>query len=351
MRSPLRGEESVSMLPPTHQPDRLTVLFCSEGYSESRRRLSELLPDAELRACPADAVDDALDGVDVVVPYGAPIGRATIERGSFGLIQQFGVGLETVDVAAATELGVWVARVPSAGSGNAESVAEHAVLLMLLLARRARAWRESLERRVLGEPPGHALWGKCACLIGLGGVGAALARRLQAFEMRLLGVRARPLVGPPAGVGMQVVGPDRLFDALSRADVVVLCTTMNETSLRLIDGAAIRAMRPGAYLINVARGGLVDTQALTEGLASGHLAGAGLDVVEGEPIDPKNPLLRYNVVLTPHIAGVTDVSYAGIARAVAENLRRYARGEPPRYAVNAPAQLRVRLRPPAEGAL
>jgi phosphoglycerate dehydrogenase-like enzyme len=347
---PARGEEPTPMRT-TSRIEPLTVLFCGEGYSESRKRLSELLPDVVLRTCPADAVDEAVSGVDVVVPYGARISRETIERGSFGLIQQFGVGLETVDVAAATELGVWVARVPSAGSGNAESVAEHALLLMLLLARRVHEWQGVVERGVLGEPPGIALSGKCACVVGLGGVGAALARRLQAFEMRLVGVRARPLLGPPAGVGMQVMGSERLLDALSRADFVVLCATMSEANRRLIDDAAVRAMRPGAYLINVARGGLVDTRALIEGLASGHLAGAGLDVVDGEPIDPGDPLLRYNVVLTPHIAGVTDASYAGIARVVADNLRRYACGEPPRYAVNVPVHLRSRPRPPAEGAL
>jgi phosphoglycerate dehydrogenase-like enzyme len=103
-------------------------------------------------------------------------------------------------------------------------------------------------------------------------------------------------------------------------------------------------MKQGAFLINIARGGLVDTAALEESLAAGHLAGAGLDVVEDEPLGSGHPLLRHNVIMTPHIAGVTDVSYTGIAKAVAENVHRYARGEPPLNAVNAPVTPRGRPR-------
>jgi phosphoglycerate dehydrogenase-like enzyme len=319
------------------------VLFCEPGYSESRRRLGALVPEWELLTTTKDRIAWSLGGVDVIVPYGARIDRALIERGSFGLIQQFGVGLETVDVAAATEFGVWVARVPSAHTGNAESVAEHAVLLMLALARKASELPEAVGRRVIGEPAGVALAGKTACIIGLGGVGSALARRLQAFDMRLRGVRAQALLGAPSGVGMKVYTAAALHAAIGDADFVIVCATMDAANANMINSATLLSMKRGSYLINVARGGLVDTAALEAALASGHLAGAGLDVVAEEPIDPLSPLLKYNVIVTPHIGGVTDVSYEGIAREVAGNLRRYERGAPPLYAVNAPPSPRAVL--------
>lgn len=325
----------------------MKVLFCEAGYSESRRQLAPLLTGWDLTTCPKEDVVLHLNGVDAIVPYGATIDARTIAAGGFGLIQQFGVGLETVDVDAATTAGVWVARVPSAQTGNAESVAEHAVLLMLALSRKGAQLGDSIRHRVVGEPAGLALAGKTACIIGLGGVGSELGLRLQAFRMRLIGVRARPILGNPRGVAMRVYGADRLHEALAQADYVIVCATMHAKNRDMMGRAALAAMKPGAYLINVARGGLVDTTALEAALASGRLAGAGLDTVANEPIDPKSEMLRHNVFITPHIGGVTDLSYAGIARVVAENLQRYAQGEAPLYAVNSPHSPRRRSKPVA----
>ena len=108
----------------------------------------------------------------------------------------------------------------------------------------------------------------------------------------------------------------------------------------MIDQAALAAMKPGAFLINVARGGLVDPDALLAALEQGHLAGAGLDVFWEEPVDPQHPLFRQNVIATPHLAGVTDAFFAGGAQIYVENVRRYARGETPLHTVNAPSRLR-----------
>ena len=314
----------------------MKVLFCDRGYSESRRRLGPLLPGVELAVCDRDQVKSHLRGVDVLVPYGAVVDHQVMAAGAFGLIQQFGVGLETVDVEAATEAGIWVARVPSNQTGNAESVAEHAILLMLALSRRGARLADAIQQRVVGEPAGLALAGKTACIVGLGGVGSELGLRLQAFRMRLVGVRSRPILGNPRGVAMKLYGADRLHEALAQADYTIICATMDAKNRGLMDDAALGAMKQGAYLVNVARGGLVDGAALVDALASGHLAGAGLDVVADEPIDPGDPLFRHNVIITPHVAGVTDASYTGIAKAVAENVQRYARGEPPQHAVNSP---------------
>lgn len=312
----------------------MNILVAAEGYSEARRRLETLVPQDRLVACRPSEVMSSLANIEVVIPYFTQIDAATISAGTFGLVQQFGVGLETIDVEAATRAGVWVARVPSRGVGNAESVAEHAVLLMLALSRRWPAGAH-VGMTPMGEPSGLALYGKTACIIGLGDIGSALAVRLRSFAMRLIAVRRRPdeLGAPELGVE-RVYGPTDIVDAVARADYVALCVNYDAASHHLIDERTLAAFKPGSHLINVARGGLVDHEALARALAAGRLAGAGLDVFWREPPDASNPLFAHNVIATPHVAGVTDVSYEGIAHVVADNIERYRRGEPPLYAVN-----------------
>jgi phosphoglycerate dehydrogenase-like enzyme len=253
--------------------------------------------------------------------------------------------LDGVDLDAATDAGVWVARVPSRGTGNAESAAEHALLLMLALSRHLAKAQAALAAGIVGDPAGIALWGKTACIVGLGDIGSALAGRLRACGMRLIAVRRRPEQSGVAALGVErVYGPEGLHEALGQADYVVLCVNYDAASHHLIDRAAFLAMKPGAFVINIARGGLVDPAALLEALESGRLAGAGLDVFWSEPPDPAHRIFSHNVIATPHIAGVTDASYDGIARAVAANILRYAKGEAPLFAVNAPPAAAQRSR-------
>lgn len=318
----------------------MRILFCGDGFTESRRRLIPLVPGHDVVTCPAGQTLQCLAGakVDVIVPYVTRIDTPIVRAGTFGLVQQFGVGLDGVDVAAATDAGVWVARVPSAGTGNAESVAEHALLLMLALSRQLPKAQAALSAATIGDPPGIALWRKTACIVGLGDIGSALAARLRACGMRLIAVRRRPEQSGVAALGVErVFGPEGLHEALGQADFVVLSVNYDAASHHLIDGAAFDAMKPGAFLVNVARGGLVDPDALLAALESGRLAGAGLDVFWEEPPEPQHPIFAHNVIATPHVAGVTDASYDGIAHAVAANIERYATGEAPLFAVNAPS--------------
>ena len=249
----------------------------SEGFSW--QRLAPLLPGHEIVTCTFDSLADHLEGADIVVPFSARIDRRCIERGQFGLIQQFGVGLDTVDVHAAAQAGVWVAHLPSAGTGNADSVAEHALLLMLALSRRLPQARQALQERRWGQPSGVALFGKTACLVGLGDIGMALAHRLNALGMRLVGVRRNPKLAVPFDLPFQhIYAQGELHTALSDADYVIVCVKYDPHSHHLINQATLTAMKEGAYLVNIARGGLVDPDALLAALSRGHLAGAGLDV-------------------------------------------------------------------------
>lgn len=323
----------------------MKILFGKEYFSPGLTwdALAPLLPGHEIIVSSREMLASYIDAVDIVVPFWAPMDRALIQQGHFGLIQQFGVGLDLIDVQAATEAGIWVARLPASSTGNADSVAEHAILLMLSLSRHLQQSEISAQR--WGQPVGSALLGKTVCIVGLGDIGSALAVRLNAFGMQLIGVREHPERGTPAGVRFQAIYPtSALYSALSDADYVIACVNYDQRSHHLFNETALAAMKPGAYLINIARGGLVDQNALLKALESRHLAGAGLDVFWEEPVDPQHPLFQQNVVATPHIAGITDAFYQGGARVLAENIARYVRGEPLRYVVNEPAQPRYPLK-------
>ena len=317
----------------------MKILLCGTGFSEAISYLEPLLSGYRLIRSPEEKLAEYAGEADVVIPFMSRIGDELMTQGRFGFIQQYGVGLESVDVDAATRHGIWVSRIPGAASGNADSVAEHAMMLMLMLSRKYADSRETFNRARLGIPVGQALMNKKACIVGLGGIGSALAYRLHGMKMFLTGVHEYPERGIPNGI-------DRLFSlpelplALEDADYVVLC--LNYTAMRrhLIGMPEFRAMKKGAFLINVARGGLVDHDALLEILREQHLAGAGLDVFEEEPPDPEHPLFKENVVATPHIAGVTDVSYEGMARVIAANIDRYGKGEVPLFTVNHPDKYR-----------
>jgi phosphoglycerate dehydrogenase-like enzyme len=329
----------------------MRVLFGREWFARELpwRSLAPLLPGWELSSCPMDQVLRHLGGVDVVCPFGAVVDRRVLEAGRFGLVQQFGVGLERVDVARATELGVWVARVPAEDSGNADSVAELAVLLLLALVKRLDEARAALaEDRWMERPLGGTVRGMRVLIVGLGAIGAAVAHRLTAFGARLEGVRARPERGAPAGVG-RVAGPAGLLPMLASADAVICCALYDGGNAGMFGRAQFAAMKPGAVFVNVARGGLVDEAALLAALERGHLAGAGLDVHEAEPADPRSPLLRHpRVLATPHVAGLTAGMFRGTGELFAASLRQWAAGSPPRWPVNQPAFRRTG-RPPRSG--
>jgi phosphoglycerate dehydrogenase-like enzyme len=321
------------------------VLFTREQISPglSFDTIAALLPGWELATCPPGRVAEHLDGVDVICPLGARIGATILRAGRFGLVHQYGVGLEGVDVPVATELGVWVCRVPGDAGGNADSVAEIAVLHLLALARRLTDARAALARGDwAGRPTGRSLLDATVLIVGLGAIGTAVARRLAPFGPRLTAVRARPQQGGPPQVA-EVAGPGRLPELLGQADAVVCCAMLDAGTAGMFGAAQFAAMKPGALFVNVARGALVDEPALLAALDSGQVGGAGLDVLAREPADPADPLARHpRALVTPHVGWLTEQMFTRTAAVFAGNLRRWADGEAPRWAVNAPAFSRRR---------
>lgn len=301
------------------------------------------VPGHEVLTCDPGQIAEHLQGVDVLVPAIGLVDRSVLGRGSFGLVHQSGVGLDSIDIDAATDLGVWVAHVPSDRSGNAASVAEHAVFLALAVSRRLHETQTALAARKTGQPVGSMLMGKTACVIGLGNVGSRIAQRLRAFEMTLVGVSPRPVT--IEGVTLKALyTPDQLAGSVAGADYVFVCASGDKTNTGLIDRRILSSMKRGAFLVNVARGRLVDPSALLDALQSGHLAGAGLDVFAKEPVDPKDPLPRApNVVATPHVAGATDIVFTRTLDVLRRDLDAYARGERFPGLVNEPPRPRHAL--------
>ncbi len=260
----------------------------------------------------------------MAIPLMATLDAQLLERGKqLRLIQQFGVGLEGVDLEAARTMGIEVANVPSEQTGNAVSVAEWVLLLMLALARDYPGQANSIEQRRLGIPVGKTLYGKLAAIVGLGNLGAAIAERLKALGMQVWGIKKRPELSTASSSVIDFLGGLRdLGKVLTSADFVILTVPLRAETQSLIGRAELARMKPSAFLVNVARGPVVSYDALIWALENKVIAGAGLDVFWSEPVAPDDPIFNHNVIASPHIAGVTDYSMEQIARRVAQNIHR-----------------------------
>jgi phosphoglycerate dehydrogenase-like enzyme len=238
------------------------------------------------------------------------------------LIQKIGVGVNTIDLDAAKARGIAVCNLPGT---NARAVAELTLALMLAVLRRLPRFDAAMRRGEWSDPALQdgvgELGGRTVGLVGYGAIPRLLAPVLAALGCRLIYTSRTPR--PDA------VGEWRTLDALlSESDVVSLHLPLTAETETLIDARALTRMKPGAILINTARGGLVDQSGLTQVLTDGKLAGAGLDVFVHEPHDAKEPLFHLpNVVLTPHIGWLTTGTFDRSFALAAENCRRIAAGE------------------------
>jgi phosphoglycerate dehydrogenase-like enzyme len=242
------------------------------------------------------------------------------------LIQTLSDGYEGVDIDAATELGICVSYSPGDLTGNADSVAEYTVLLMLAAARRLSIALASIHDSSITKPGrGGSLIGANVCIVGIGSIGSRIAHRLLAFGVHLTAVDRFPMHAPKY---ITTRTPNDLKKAVADADFVVLSVRASKENTHMIDAGVLSAMKKGAILINIARGSLVDEQALYQAIKSGHLGGAGLDVEEHEPIPPNDPLLTLpQVFMTPHQAGLTELNVQGTVEYVVDVLARIKAGE------------------------
>jgi phosphoglycerate dehydrogenase-like enzyme len=238
-------------------------------------------------------------------------------------IAVFGTGTDNIDLEAAARLGIVVSNAPGA---NARSVAEHAIALALAVARSIPRHDRDLRAGRWVHHEGPELEGKTFGVVGLGTIGRYAARIAAAFGMRVLGWSTTPNAERARAAGAELVAFDEL---LRQADIVSLHLAATERTRGIIGGRELALMKPGAILINTARGALIDEVALLEALRSGHLFGAGLDVFATEPLPAGHPFTTLeNVVLTPHAGWITHEARQRLLRLPVENIAAHLAGTP-----------------------
>lgn len=288
------------------------VTYNDTGNPLSSAQLAALLPGVDGYIAGLDAIDAA----------------ALSAADSLRVIARYGVGTDNVDLVAARARGVVVTNTPGA---NAGAVAELAVALLLLLARPVLS--AAAETQVGGWPrmAGLSLGGKTVGLVGFGAIGRAVARLLSGFDCRLLTCDPWCDLERAASLGVAVVEMD---DLLAASDFVSLHAPVTPETRGMVDAAFLARMKPGAALVNTARGELVDEAALHQSLVSGHLRGAALDAFASEPPGADNPLLSLpNVIATPHMGAHTDGATTAMGRMALADCLAVLRGEDPVYRV------------------
>lgn len=300
------------------------ILFCGPHFAASHNYTKEYLqnyPSIQVDDLPFATIPDLIGNYDICVVKSMRLNSDVIARATrMKLIMQYGVGLEGIDIAAATNHGIKVARIPSGKTGNAASCAEMAIYIMLGLLR------------------------KQVFIMGFGNIGIELAKRLRPFGVRILATKRNWASSVPNGFNSteptsqngthedlvdEKGSHEHIYEFAKISDIVVCCLTMNNETAGIINKKFVSSMRKGGLLVNIARGGLLDYEAVYNSLKSGHLGGLGIDVAWTEPFDPDDPILKFpNVLLTPHVAGVTECSYRFMAKVVGDVAIQLQSGKP-----------------------
>ena len=246
-------------------------------------------------------------------------------------VVRHGVGLDMIPVTAATARGIPVANLPGS---NTAAVVEYCVAVMLHFRRglagidarlRSDGWAAARPMADGGTELGRSVCG----IVGVGAVGAQLAGSAAGLGMRVIGTTHRP-ESLPAHV--QAASKRELFQ---QADVVVLCCPLNDQTRGMVDAETVAMMKPGAILINVSRGPVIDTAAVVNALRQGRLAGAAMDVHDRQPLTGQEPIFDCpNLLLTPHLAGITATSLLGMSQGAVDTMLALLRGERPANVVN-----------------
>ncbi len=276
-----------------------------------------------------DELKARIQDVDVLLCSGLWRNELIAAAPRLAFIQSISAGTDQYSRDALRAAGI---RVASAQGANERAVAEHAVTLILALARQipqardnqaARKWRGMIGDISKRE---DELGGKTLLIVGMGRIGTRLATLAKAFDMRVIGIRRDPSKG--GGAADDVAGDDRLLEMLPHADFVALTCPLTPQTENLIDAKALAAMKSSAYLINVARGKVVNEPALVEALKQQRIAGAALDCVWEEPLPATSRLWDVpNVLITPHSAGETCRYEDNVIDLLLENLERLSRGD------------------------
>ena len=282
-------------------------------------------------------VGPQLEDVDVVIDMGGSVGtREMVDAAkSVRLWQILGTGLDHFDMDYWRSKKIPVANCP--GPFSAVALAECAMMFILMLTRKFAVTQAALKAGQFYTPLGIELDGLRLGIVGFGASGQELARRALPFGLQVSAIDIRDIGADEVRTfGLEFAGkPADLDRVIADVDILSLHLHLNKDTRHIMDARRLALMKPTAFLVNVARGALVDEAALTEALVAGRLGGAGLDVYGQEPPDVNAPIFSLpNVVATPHIAGVTDGTSRKRARCAADNVDRIAAGLAPLYRVD-----------------
>ncbi|MCF7801445.1 MAG: phosphoglycerate dehydrogenase [Candidatus Marinimicrobia bacterium] len=309
----------------------VTDPIVSQGITIFREAGFEVL---EIPFKNTDAVLAALPGVDAwIIRSGSKVTAEHLKlAGRLKVIGRAGVGIDNVDLTAATLQGVVVMNTPN---GNTISAAEHTLAMMLALVRNIPEADATLKNGGWDRKrfTGNELRGKTLGVVGLGRIGQKVIKRAQAFEMNILGYD--PYVEPER-IGLKRVESADLDTLLAKSDIVTLHVPKNKATENLINAQRLAQMKPGARLINCARGGLVDEAALADSLKNGHLAGAAIDVFVNEPPDDSTLRTAPHAILTPHLGASTVEAGESVAVQVCQQVKDYLVEKKLANAVNVP---------------
>jgi phosphoglycerate dehydrogenase-like enzyme len=314
------------MLPPK---DELVICFAHVAY-RLHERFSAL--DTGIRGFAVhnpETLEARVDEAAVLVVSGLWQNGLLDRAQKLRFIQAIGAGTDQFPREELAKRGI---RLASARGVNYRAVAEHAMALILALSRRLPEARDNQTGRVwrgmIGDPSRREdeLGGKTLLVVGLGQIGGRLAELARPFDMRVIGLRRNPASGRGAADTVHAMGD--LDSLLPEADFVALTCPLTRETENLMDAGAFARMKPSAYLVNLARGRVVDEAALIAALAAGHIAGAGLDVTAEEPLAASSPLWGMpQVLITPHTAGETSRYEDNVIEILRDNLDRLWRGE------------------------
>lgn len=306
-------------------PNLLIVLTLPESIrNRYRDRIAAVSPTLRVDVVDHHSkVDPFIDEAEILVTFG-PMMTDRVFKNARRLrwVQALGSGVDGITDQPSLPKGVIVTNIRGI---HGAPVAEAALAAMLGLARDAPRAMRAQQRHAWERAPARTLDGKTVVIVGVGLISEALAPRCKALGMKVIGVSSTPRDVP----GFDEMLPrEALAGAIARADHLVLLAPHNPRTHHMIDTRALAAMKPSAYLINLARGGVVDEAALIEALANRRLAGAALDVFETEPLPSNSPLWDMdNVVITPHLGGFFDEYPDYALPVIEENIRKYLAGD------------------------
>ena len=303
---------------------RIRLFYVAEQMAAETKN-----PRLAIDRAPGEGVGGDLDSLlrEAEIIYGLRFPANILERAPhLKWVQTSSAGVDTL---VGTKLWQSDVMLTSTSGIHATPMREHVLGIMLMFVKHAQVYFANKQDRVWEQHIPDQLSGKTLGVVGLGRIGEAIARAAKAFDMRVVATRRHVTEDETSPVADALYPSDKLLEMLEASDFVVVTVALTEETQKLIGEKELRAMKPTAYIINIARGPVIDEAALTKALKEKWIAGAGLDVFEKEPLPQESELwVLPNVIITPHVAGIMRDYNARAMEVFCENLRRYLAGQP-----------------------